>query len=132
MMKRFFVHLLNPLLNVVLTVVLSLLVLNFDWAFTLEFIVGFSILAMIINVLTFLFLYKKSSWKYFLSSIGLFLSIVLLYLVFKITMGVGGSQGDQGNIAEGLVLIVMFLIALIWLALGGFIGSILNKYFRKT
>ncbi|WP_128657375.1 hypothetical protein [Paenibacillus sp. 598K] len=122
----------NPIINVILLVVASFFVLNFNWAFTLEFIVAFSVIVVTVNALTFLFLYKREFWKYFFSNIGIFLSFLLLYLVYKITMGTGGSQGDQGNIAVGLVLLVTFSITLLSSIVGGLIGLVLNRKLKNS
>lgn len=130
-MNRVFMHLINPILNVCIMFALLALLLNIDWAFTLGFIIPFFSVSVIVNAVTFMFSYEKAAFKYYFSSIGLFLVLVLLYLAFKLTIGNPDSQGDQGNIAEGLVLIVVFFISLLSIVFGNVIGFFVKKYLKR-
>lgn len=107
------------------------LMLNFNWAFTLEFVLVFFVLSIAINASTFMYLLKKASWKYYFGNIGTFILLILVYLVFKITIGNPDSQGDQGNDAVGLLLIILFFISLFSIIVGNLIGFFLKKYFDK-
>ncbi|GGG17385.1 hypothetical protein [Paenibacillus abyssi] len=129
-MNRFLIHLLNPLVHLIMTFMLLVFILNFDWAFTIEFVIVFFGLSAVINAGTFVFLYEKATWKYYFSSVGLFVSLPLLYLAFMITIGEPSSQGDEGNIAEGLVLVMVLFISIIAIVVGNLIGLILKKCFK--
>lgn len=130
-MDKFLRHLLNPLVNVILAGILLVLMLNFNWSFTLEFVLVIFVLSIAINASTFMYLLKKASWKYYFGNIGTFILLILVYLVFKITIGNPDSQGDQGNDAVGLLLIILFFISLFSIIVGNLIGFFLKKYFDK-
>ncbi len=78
-MHNFIRILLNPFVNLIMMFILFLLILNFDWAFTLAFIIVFVGFTIVINATTFKILYKKTAWKFYFSSIGLFLCLLLVF-----------------------------------------------------
>lgn len=126
-LKRLYI---NPCINFILTIILFQVVVNIDWAFSYQFVIIYSIFCIIINLLTFLVALRKlnNSWKSYLISFILYILFTILIILIRLIFGNGGIAKQDENNAEGMVLIVIYLLSIPNLLIGNILALVFNKY----
>lgn len=126
-LKRLYI---NPCINFILTIILFQVVVNIDWAFSYQFVITYSIFCILINLLTFLVALRKfnNSWKSYLISFILYIVFTILIILIRLIFGNGGIAKQDENNAEGMVLIVIYLLSIPNLLIGNILALVFNKY----
>lgn len=119
-----------PMINVMLALILGSLVTNVSWAFTMQFMTAFFLFALMINIVSCVYLLETSAWSNYFICIGIFLVMVVIYAAINITISKPGP--DEGNIADGLIMIVTFFLSFFALTVGSFIGLLIRKHLKKS
>lgn len=130
-MNRVVIYFIHPLINMGLLAILFTLLVNMERFYELKFIVSYIVVAIIINTLMYCWVYRITDWRYFFSSIGLYLAYIVIYLVFKISTGNGTTHAEDENLAAGFLLIVVFIHSFLWIIPGGLIGLMWNRYHKN-
>ncbi|UHA74522.1 hypothetical protein [Paenibacillus sp. 481] len=120
----------NPVIHLIITFVVGLLIFNFEWLMTEWVLVVFFSISVMVNVVTFGYTTKKDKWRYFFLSIAIFIFMVVFCAILRNMIGNQDTE-VEGNIADGLILLVILFLSLLSIIIGNLIGVILVKYKKR-
>lgn len=122
--------LLNPVIHLIISIIFGFLIINAKWAFTTEFFAVFLGFSISISALTFSYSFERNLWKNYIASIGIFVLLILLIGIFQISTG-NPNNNVSGNMADGLVLLVVLFLSFLSIIVGNLIGIFTKMYFSK-
>jgi len=119
----------NPCINFILMIIYSQMAIDINWAFSVQFAIGYSVFCILINSLTFFCVLRKTnkSWESLLASFFLYIVLTLLVIFIMMIFGSGDNGGEIENNAEGIVLIIIYFLSIPNLLIGNILAMILYR-----
>ncbi|TVX92194.1 hypothetical protein [Paenibacillus agilis] len=123
-------NLINPVIHVVLTFIIGFSLINFDWFFSIGFIIISSCLMIGINAVSYIYSFKSGSWREYFLSLVIFVALVVFLVAIKIAIGDPSKEIDDEN-GEGLILFIVLILSIPTIVIGNLIGLFLKKYNKR-